>query len=252
MNAKPPRRPCGRPAFLPPRASVLAAALAACAGARASPPEVAHPPPPARTIRVLGDGRATAKPDVAVVTLGVESLAPKLAAASQRARDDMARVLEVLDRAGVRREDAQTTSFHVSIERRADREGRSREITGYRVVNQAQAKVRDLGRLGAILDAVVAAGANAVQGITFEKGDPSPERSRARAAAVAAGRAKAEELARAAGVRLGEVLEIRDVAGPSPVPMEGFVARAVAAEVPVRPGELEFAAQVELVYAIAP
>ncbi len=252
MNATP-----GSPRPSPRRllAAMAAATLAASPGApRAAAPEPPpHPVPAARTIRVLGEGRVAAKPDVATVTLGVESLAPRLAAASGRARDDMTRILQVLERAGVRRDDVQTTAFQVSIERRSDSSGRPAQITGYRVANQARAKVRDLAKLGAILDEVVSAGANAVQGIAFEKDDPSPERSRARTAAVAAGRAKAEELARAAGVRLGEVVEIRDLAvGPSPVPMEGMLARAMVAEVPVRPGEIDFTAQVELVYAIAP
>jgi uncharacterized protein len=110
-------------------------------------------------------------------------------------------------------------------------------------------KVRELSRLGALLDRAVAAGANEVDGPAFSRADPAPEEARALAAAVRAGRAKAEEMARAAGVRLGALLELREGGRGRPGPL---MTRALSAgaETPVAPGQIAFENQVEMVFAL--
>jgi uncharacterized protein YggE len=229
----------------------LAAALSAA--------QIAPPPQPApipaggspRAIRVSGEGRAFAAPDVARVTIGVAAQDPKsLARATADATARMKKVLAALEKAGVAAKDVRTTRYAVEVLRSYERESAG-AIVGYAVSNQVAVTVRDLSRLGALLDQVVAAGSNAIEGLSFEKEDPSAERARALEAAVADARAKAAVLARAAGATLGEVLGVQEgSAGPIPLVREGFAAARAASAVPIAAGELEIVATVELTQAI--
>jgi len=230
-------------------------ALAVLAGylGGVSLPALASEPARRSTLRVVGEGHATAAPDVAVAFLGVEALAPDLAAATTDANARMRRVLEALSASGVAKKDVQTSRYDVAIERRPESRGGPgpAPVSGYHVTSEVRVTMRDLARVGQVLDAAVKAGANASRGLTFQKDDPSAERNRALAAAIAAARAKAEVLARAAGRELGEVLEIAEGGGGRPVPMLGFRAMAAIPDaVPVEAGELQLSAQVEVVFAL--
>jgi uncharacterized protein YggE len=207
--------------------------------------------PARRTLRVLGEGYAAAAPDVAVAALGVEALAAALSAATADANERMRRVLDALSASGVARKDVQTSRYDVAVERRPEPRGGPAGVSGYHVTNEVRVTIRDLARVGRVLDAAVKAGANASRGLAFRKEDPSAERNRALSAAIAAARTKAEVLARAAGRGLGEVLEISEGGGPRPVAVQGFRAMAAVSDsVPVEAGELQFSAQVEVVFAL--
>ena len=99
-----------------------------------------------------------------------------------------------------------------------DNNGFPAEITGYQVNNQVNVTVRELDKLGDILDQVVAAGANSIYGITFMATDVEDAASQARASAVANAKAKAEELAAAAGASLGRIVSISESYSPSVMP----------------------------------
>jgi uncharacterized protein YggE len=233
---------------------ILVAALAAATSARAAvpPPEAApHVVPAARVLRVAGDGRASVKPDVAVVLAGVEVNGKVLAPAVAEASSRMRRVLDAVAKLGVAERDVQTTRHEVQVERPWV-EGRPGDITGYTVSDEVRIRVRDLSKLGAVLDRVVQAGSNAVRGLTFERDDPTPARAEALARAIAAARAKAESMARAAGVALAEVIAVEEGGGVRPFPVvRADAMRAVSAEgAPVAPGELEVSADVSLTFAI--
>ena len=118
------------------------------------------------------------------------------------------------------------------------------------MTNAIAVKVRDLAKLGTVLDRALAAGANEVESLALTRADPSPERASALASAVRAARAKAEVMAQAAGLPLGQVLELSEGArGPSPIPLRaGLVAQS--AGVPIAEGQLEVEAQVELTFAV--
>ena len=222
--------------------AVLTALGAACAGPRSRD-----------LVRVAGEGRVLAKPDVATLALGVEALAPQLADALRDADARMRSVLTALDGAKVPRDDVRTIRYDVAMERRYDPKlGRLGEITGYRVAHEVRVAVRggDPARAGVALQAALGAGANVVHSIAFEKEDASAERARALEAAVASARKKAEAIAHAAGRALGEPIAISE-GGRGPVVPVTNVARSMAAEAapaPVQGGELEFTAQVEVEY----
>ncbi len=205
------------------------------------------------TITVIGEGRAAAKPDIAIAIIGVETIGKSLGEANDRNSAKMDALLKALKSTGIADKDIQTTSYNVTPERKYNRDTGPGEITSFRVWNQVRVKFRDLKKIGATLDRVVKEGANSVQSIAFEADDPTPIRARASAAAIAAAHVKAEEMAKAAGVKLGEVLQISEVIGePRPVPMmaPSFAAAAPRSSVPVEQGELEFTAQLQVVYSI--
>ncbi|MFL5272577.1 MAG: SIMPL domain-containing protein [Anaeromyxobacteraceae bacterium] len=225
------------------------------AGAQESLPQPPSPPAPARwprALRVIGEGRSHAAPDVAIATVGVVATDASLAKATRDADARAKKVQAVVAAAGVAPADVQTSRYDVDIERRADRPDEAPRVVGYRVVNELRVKVRDLAALGGLLDKVVAAGANEVQGLQFAKEDTTAEQGRALAAAVRAARAKAEEMARAAGLRLGELLELSEGVRSSPGPIVPMRAMSMAKSsgVAVQSGEIEIDAQVEAVFAL--
>jgi uncharacterized protein YggE len=204
-----------------------------------------------RMIRVTGDGRVRVRPDVAVVLAGVEATGKVLAPTVADASTKMRRMLDALAKAGVAEKDVQTTRHDVQVERPWV-DGKPRDITGYTVVDEVRVTVRDLGKLGQILERVIGAGSNSLRGLSFERDDPAPERQQALARAVAVARGKAEAMANAAGVTLGEVVALEESGAERPIPLMKYRAEAMVAAdgAPVTPGELEIAASVSVTYAI--
>jgi uncharacterized protein YggE len=200
-------------------------------------------------VRVAGVGRVSVRPDVAVVHAGIEVGGKELSAAVGEASAAMRRVLAALAEAGVPERDVRTTRHDVRVQR-AWKDGQEGEITGYAVTEEVRVVVRELARLPAVLDRAVAAGANVLRGLSFEKDDPTQEQREALARAVAQARAKAEALAKAGGVALGDVLEIAEGGAAPPIPFERARVALQADGAPVSPGELEITAQVEVTYAI--
>jgi hypothetical protein len=114
------------------------------------------------------------------------------------------------------------------------------------------AQVKDLAKLGPILDTLVQAGSNQINGISFGLNEPKAKLDEARKEAVADARAKAELYAKAAGVSLGKVIQISESAGIVPMPMYKMEARAAAADasVPIAAGQQTIAANVSITYEI--
>ena len=181
-----------------------------------------------RWISVVAQGEASVAPDMAVVSFAVTGDGKDLAAI----RDDVTRrssaVLATLRELGIAEADinAPDVGIHPQYDYR-----KGQRLTGYRVVRQMAVKVRDLDRLGSVLDGVVAAGANEVQGAQMTASDPSTAEHEALRAAVAAARAKAEAMADAAGVKLGAVQRIEEDPGHEPpMPRIGMMAMSESAD----------------------
>jgi uncharacterized protein YggE len=201
------------------------------------------------SVTVMGSATVAAPPDTAEVSAGVVTQAPTPAAALARNSAAMELVLRAVAAAGVADRDVQTTGLQVVPQRAQPEPGRREppDIVGYEVVNVVRIRVRDLGRLGGLLDAVVGQGANAMRGIEFSVADPAPLLRQARARAIADAREKADTYAAAAGVKLGRVLWIRDATQGPPRPMPRVMA---AQAVPIAPGEQEVEVSVSVTYAI--
>ena len=204
----------------------------------------------ARTVHASGEGRVLAAPDVARVTVGVQAQEPTVSRANADATARMKKVLAALEKAGVATKDIRTVRYNVDVQR-SFQGPNAGTVIGYSVVNQVQVTVRELPRLGAVLEQVVAAGANDVGGISLEKEDTSAERARALERAMADARAKATVLAKAAGATLGEAVVVSE-GGRGPIVPMGPMMRtaAAAAEVPVSSGELEIVAAVDVTFAL--
>jgi uncharacterized protein len=233
-------------------ASSGGAALAQDASLRAPPPTPGMPGRPPRSIAVSGEGRVSVAPDSASFTVGVEATARTVGAATAEVNTRMKAVLDAVAQAGVPAKDVRTVRYDVTIDR-PWKDGKQQPVAGYRVSTAADVKVRELAKLGRILDAVTAAGSNQLQSLRMEKLDPRPQQLEALAQAYAAAREKAKAIALAAGVELGDFLSVSE-GGASPRPMVmPMMARSMAADsapAPVAEGELEYGARVEVVFGV--
>lgn len=223
-----------------------ALALAALAGAA-----LAEDLP--RQINVSGEGRIEAAPDMATITLGVTNESEEAKAAMDATSEAVARILERIGALGVAPRDMQTRSLTLSPvwSDRDLSEGERARITGFVASNTVTVRIRDLGSLGGVLDAVIADGANDFRGLQFALQDPEPLMDEARRAAVADAMAKAALLAESAGVTLGALRSITEHGGGRPMPMMAMEAAARGASMPIAAGEVTVEASVSMVFDIA-
>ncbi len=119
------------------------------------------------TVTVNGHGSVSLPPDTASIVLGVDVTKPTLSEAQSAAADQMTAILKVLKNAGIEDKDIQTVNYSVYVQRNYDNNGTAGEITGFQVTNQINVIVRDVDKVGDLLDAVVGAGANNIYGINF-------------------------------------------------------------------------------------
>lgn len=205
--------------------------------------------PVVRTITVSGTGLVTLTPDIARVSIGVHSQDASATTAMNDNNEKTEAVIAAIREAGVAEQDIQTTNFSVYPQQQYDDRG---TITGiiYMVDNTVYVTIRDLDKLGDMLDASVRAGANNISGISFDVADKSNALSEARQEAVAEARKQAEELTSASGVRLGEVQTISYYdSTPSPYYYETR-ALDMASSVPVQAGSMQITTTVTIVYII--
>jgi uncharacterized protein YggE len=238
------------------RSLALTAALAGLLGLGVGPGSADEPArairEPARTIRVVGQGRASAAPDLAVVHTGVMTEAATAAEALAANTKAMTKVLEVVKNAQVAAKDVQTSQLQVQpvYEQNPQARRTPPAVVAYRVTNVVAVRVRDVSKLGAVLDALVQAGSNQLSGIAFDLDDPSAALTQARERAFADARRRAETYASAAKVRVGRVVTISEEPTERPrfVPVARAVGAAGGGAVPVEAGENEFHAEVHVVF----
>lgn len=203
-------------------------------------------------ITVTGVGTVEAVPDMAVMTLGVTKEAKDAKAALRETSDAVALILERLGEKGVDPRDVQTSDLSLTpVWSRYDNTNKPREITGFAASNRVTVRVRDLATLGGILDEVTTLGANTFNGLSFAVKEPKPLHDLARTKAVADAKDKAQQLARAAGIKLGAVISMSEQGNiPTPRPMMR-ASMAEAMDVPVAAGEVQFQNSVNMVFEIA-
>jgi len=203
-----------------------------------------------RQIVVSATGSADATPDMATVTVGVSREASTAAEAMQAMAEAAQAVLVEVTNSGIAERDVQTTSVNLNPVWEPTNT-RPPQIRGYAASTRVSIRVRDLERLGALLDTVVGSGANELNGLNFGIADTAPLERAARADAVARAVEKAETLASAAGVALGPIQTISEggaVSAPAPM-MRGAMMEAAA--VPIASGELTIRVTVTATFAIS-
>jgi uncharacterized protein YggE len=202
------------------------------------------------SIVVSGTGRVAVVPDVADLRLGVSVTRPTVDAARAEAAATMTAILAAVDAAGVPRRDVRTALL--SVQPQYDyRDGKPPTLTGYELANVVEVTVRDLARLGDVVDGSLAAGATSMDSLSFRVADLAPPEREARILAMAAARARADVLAEAAGLTIDGVTGIVEgVAGPPPGLRMKAERMMMAADVvtPVEAGSQEVSVSVTVSY----
>jgi len=205
-------------------------------------------------ISVSGEGRVSVAPDMALLSIGVSTKEDTVAAANSAVQAAMDRLLSSLKGNGIVEKDIQTSQFSISPE--YDYQLSEPRLTGYRVTHMLQVKVRQIDQAGKVIDDSVEAAGDLVQvgSISLTVDDTTAMASQARELAMADAKAKAEELARLAGVELGKPISISESSyTPSPPVMydRAFAsAEAAPAATSISTGELEVVVSVQITYAI--
>ena len=213
-------------------AFLCAVALAAVAPARAQEPP---PVPPARII-VSGEGSVGAVPDYAYITVGATTNGVTAVAATDANSRIMTAVATALHGAGIAPKDMQTAHFSVQPVYSSVTSNSAPKLSGFAVTNQFGVTVRQIERVGDVLDRAIAAGANDVGNVQFDYADLSKTLDAARAAALADAHRKAELYAHAAGLTLGAVSWVVEEQAHVPQPRL-LGARMASAPVPIAAGE---------------
>lgn len=239
------------PRMLRPLLFATALALGAAMTAAAQTPSAYALPGDATLLNVSAQGESKRVPDVATVSAGVVTQAADANTALRTNAEQMARVLAAIKAASIAERDVQTSGISVFPQYRYA-ENQPPTITGYQASNTVNLKVRDLAKLGKVLDALVASGANQVNGPSFEIGEPDAAYDEARLAALEKARARAETYARALGLRVRRIVSINEggAAGfPPPVPMARAAAMEMAkADTPMSPGESTLNVSLDVVF----
>ena len=208
-----------------------------------------------RTISVNGSGTVTARPDIAYVTLGVQAINPDADKAVTENTERMSAVMSALKEMNIEDKDIQTTNYSMWLEEERDKDGNLTGVSRYHVSNEVRIKVRDLAKVGQLLQQTLKAGANSVGGISFSVDDPSALRKEARDKAIADARAKAEQLATGLGAKVGKVHQVSEYGNYEPdvrsaTKLESYGVGG-GGEVPVSGGELSVNVQIQVSFDIA-
>jgi uncharacterized protein YggE len=237
----------------------LALLLVACVGVQAKPPTDVQAgsapvaPQRERHITVVGVGRISLVPDIAKISVGAEARASTVSEAKEQVDRQMEAIGAALETLGIAAKDVQTAHYSIYYEQEpyqpvAREEGAAEPRGVYRVSSMLEVTVREVEKAGAVLDGVVAAGANQVYGVSFTVSEDQTWQSQAREKAMADARSRAEEFARLAGVELSEVLSVSEVIGGGAYP--AYLERGMGGGGGIAPGELEMSTQVQVTFAL--
>lgn len=238
----------------------LAAALPSAASAQTGPAPVLAVGGTLLTLNA--EGRVTSAPDLASFNAGVVSQGKTASEALAANSADMTRVIAALKRAGIADRDIQTSNLSLNpvyAPQRTLPDGTidppQPRIVGYQASNSVNVRQRRLAEVGKVIDTLVTAGANQVNGPSFEVEQPDPVLDAARTAAMKKARARAELYARAAGLRVARVLSISESGGwspPQPVMYRVAAMEAAPSAPPVQSGELALTINVTVQYELVP
>lgn len=230
---------------------LLALLLSACSAGGLMPSSQSSQ----RLVTVNGVGQVTLQPDIAYIYVGVHTEDPSAADAVADNNRKTQALIDALSKSGVASEDIRTSNFSIWPSQQYDPS--TGTVTGsiYMVDNTVYVTVRDLAKLGDLLDDAIAAGANTINSVTFDVADKTVALQDARKLAVEAAKAQAAELATAAGVSLGDVYSISYFdSTPYPVfegkGMGGGGSAQDALAVPINPGTMQLSVSVQLAFEI--
>ena len=219
--------------------------------ASAQPVPTTAVPSDGTLLSVSANAEARRTPDIANVSTGVVTRAPDANGAMRANAEQMAKVVAAIKAAGVAERDIQTSGVNLNPDYRYA-ENQPPVITGYQASNTVNITVRDISRLGKLLDALVATGANQINGPTFDVDDKDSAYDEARRSAIAKAQARAEMYAKALGQRVRRIVSISEGGGfgmPQPMPMMAMAkAERMQADTPIAPGENVLGVNLDVVF----
>jgi len=224
-------------------------AIAMTAFAQAAAPAV-HAPGDGTLLSVSAQAEARRVPDVATVSAGVVTQAADANAAMRANATQMDKVMAAIRAAGIAERDIQTSGVNLNPQYKYV-DNQAPAITGYQASNTVNLKVRDIAKLGKVLDALVASGANQVNGPGFEIDQPEAAYDEARRSALEKAQARAAMYAKTLGLRVRRIVSISEGGGfqpPMPVPMMAMARGKAEADTAVSPGETTLAASLDVVF----
>ncbi|MBX3560390.1 MAG: SIMPL domain-containing protein [Sphingomonas sp.] len=218
-------------------ASLLAVAAVPVA-VPASAQDAAARPIAGTRLDVVATGEVRRVPDIVTISAGVVTQAPSAVEAIRQNATRMASVRRALERAGIAARDIQTSNVSLHPEYRYQ-ENQPPQLVGYRASNQVNVRFRDIAASGRILDALVAEGANQINGPILGIDRPEAALDEARTAAIANARARADLYARALGMRVVRILVVSEGGGTQmpPAPVLRMQAADAAESTRIEPGE---------------
>lgn len=199
---------------------------------------------------ISATGEVTRVPDLAVISAGVVTRSATASGALQDTAGRMQRVLAALKRAGVEDRDVQTSNVGLNPEYRYVQD-QPPQLVGYTASNRVTIRFRDIRSSGKILDALVAEGANQIEGPSLTVDKPESALDEARAKAIAIGRARAELYARSLGLRVVRVVSVNENVENYPVPPRPMMIEArqgLPAATTIEAGEQKLQAKVAMTF----
>jgi len=230
---------------------VIAGVLSACgpSSAQTSYPQI-------RSLNINGNGSTEITPDIAYINIGVHSEAPTAVSAVSVNNTKAQKVMDALLLFGIQNKDLRTSNFSINSLQKTDPS--TGQVTGtyYAVDNNIIVTVRDLPKMGSLLDNAIQAGANSINNVQFDVADNTAARKQARDEAMQNAIQQAQELADAAGIELGDIQFINYsesvpmYSGTSYMDYGKGGGMRVESSVPVNPGQLTLTATVTITYAL--
>ena len=201
-------------------------------------------------LNVSAQAEARRVPDVATISAGVVTQAADGNTAMRQNAEQMAKVMAAIKAAGIAEKDIQTSGISLNPQYRYV-ENEAPSITGYQATNTVSLKVRDITKLGKVLDSLAAQGANQINGPSFQIDQPEPVYDEARLAALKKAKDRAETYAKALDLKVRRIISISEGGGGGfrPVPMMAMSARGKAdMDTAVSPGETEVSVSLDVVF----
>ncbi|HBE76456.1 MAG TPA: hypothetical protein DDW65_01545 [Firmicutes bacterium] len=206
-------------------------------------------------IVVNGTGVVTVAPDIAYVSLGVSLIAPTAQDAQTKNALVMSQIMADLINDGLNKKDLQTSNFSLYPEYKYNKDSEPGQIIGYRVTNQVTVTVREISKVGAVIDLAIKAGATNINSVIFSVSATEEWRNKVIEAAVTEARAKADIMAKAAKVTIKRVLAINESSiNVQPVQMDAMFKSAslrnVAVSTPIEAGDVKITVDIQMKFEI--
>lgn len=202
------------------------------------------------SVSATSDAKRT--PNIATISTGVVTQAADANAAMRANAEQMAKVVAAIKAAGIAERDIQTSGINLSPQYRYA-ENQPPTITGYQANNNVNLVVRDLSKLGKILDSLVATGANQINGPTFDIDDKEKDIAfdEARRGAIEKAQARAEMYAKTLGMKVRRIVSVSEggrFAPPMPMMAMRMEKAGAAADTSVSPGENTLSMSLDVVF----